>query len=139
MLRRAANVMPSTLTNGAVRMQPESFRSDSLPARTVSQPMRITAKSEFLQVVNEVKSRLGYSLELMAANAECPVSSMGDALAGKDNRNFAGHWLIAQGNEFIDLYNRLIDERRGLTPESRKANLARQLGEMVRLLVENAS
>lgn len=97
------------------------------------------AKAEFLADINETRTRLGLSVEVMAINAGCPVSAMSEALAGKDGRNFAGHWITSQGDEFESMFATVRDARRGRTPEARRANLAREIGEVVRRLIEAAS
>lgn len=134
MMRRSSDRLPA-----------ENFRSDSqpsggleLPHRTVSQPLRIDAKdakSVFIEVVNEVKREFKLSVEDMARAAECPVSSMGDALAAKDSRNFAGHWLIAQGPQFVARHNELMERRLGLTADAEDAIEAEQIGALVEHLV----
>jgi len=131
--------MGHTMTKRDPRTPAESFRTDSHPVRTASQPLRIDAKTEFLSAITETRQRLSKSIEAMAIDAECPVSSMSDALAGKDGRNFAGHWLIAQGDEFIATFNAVMDERRGLTPQAKKANKARLLAELLRQIVEEVA
>jgi hypothetical protein len=75
----------------------------------------------------------------MAIDAGCPLSSMSDALAGKEGRNFAGHWLIAQGDAFVDTFNRIREERRGITPAAKRAKRAVAIAELVRFIVEEAS
>lgn len=94
------------------------------------------AKAEYLSAINETRARLGKSIEAMALDADCPTSSMSDALAGKDGRNFAGHWLTAQGEDFEATFNRVMDERRGTTPEAKRLRIARELGEIVRRVIE---
>jgi hypothetical protein len=140
--RRATDIVPDR----AVRPPAESLRTVSQPAgeipaalanlRAGSHVVRIDAKQTFLAVIHEVRARLGLTVEVMAINAECPLSSMSDALAGKDGRNFAAHWLLAQGDEFLALFLRLVDERRGLTPESKRVNAARRISEIVRVALE---
>lgn len=100
--------------------------------------MRNGAKDLFLSALNETRTRLGKSIEAMAIDAGCPLSSMADALAGKDGRNFAGHWLLAQGPEFVQLHNQIIDERLGLTPGSKRLAKAKAIGELVQRLFEEA-
>lgn len=131
--------MATTVPERPLRVPVNSVRTDSLPDRTVSQPLRIDAKAEFLSAVNEVRHRLGLSIEAMASCAGCTTSQMSDALAGKEGRNFAGHWLGAQGQEFEDVYNAVVSERRGRTPEARRARVAKELGEIVRRIVEELS
>lgn len=130
--------MSSTLSNPSLRTPAKSFRSDSQPVRTVSHQVRIDAKSEFLAVINEVRTTLGISIETMAINAGCPTSSMSDALAGKDGRNFAGPWLIAQGNDFIRAFNEAIDRRRGLSDESVDEIEAEEIGQLVTSIVRRS-
>ena len=120
------------------RLPAESLRTESHAIRTGSHPLRIGAKDAknlFIEVVNEVKSELGLSVEEMAINAGCPVSSMGDALAAKDSRNFAGHWLIAQGPAFVARHNELMARRLGLSDDARDALEAEEIGALVERLV----
>jgi hypothetical protein len=141
--------MKPSVPNGARRMPAESLRTDSrpsadlrtdgLPVRTGSQPLRIDAKAEFLAVINETRVHLGKSIEAMAIDADCPLSSMSDALAGKEGRNYAGHWLIAQGDEFIETFNRIREERRGVTLAAKKARRAKAIAALVQLAIEEAS
>jgi hypothetical protein len=124
MMRRASDRLPA-----------ESLRTESQQGRTVSHPLRIDAKGSFLSAVNEARTSLGKSIEAMAIDAGCPVSAMSDALAGKDSRNFAGHWLIAQGAEFVAKYNAIVDRQLGLTPASVDAIDAEQIASVVEMLV----
>lgn len=119
------------------RTHANKVRSDSQPVRSDSHQVRIDAKQEFLAAINETKTRLGLSVESMAECAGVPISSMSDALNGKEGRNFAGHWLTAQGDDFEAMYNRVVDERRGLSREAKRARIARNLGELVRRVVED--
>jgi len=130
--------MAPMLRRSSDRLPAESLRTESQDARTSSQPLRITAKGSFLSAVNETKTALGMSVEEMAINAGCPVSSMGDALAGKDSRNFAGHWLIAQGEAFIAKFNDIVERQMGLTQESVDAIEAEQIGRLVECVVKRA-
>jgi hypothetical protein len=97
--------------------------------------VRIDAKGLFLSAVNETRTALGLSIEAMAINAGCPVSAMSDAMAGKDSRNFAGHWLVAQGPEFVAKHNEIMDRQLGLTPASVDAIEAEQIASVVEMLV----
>lgn len=112
----------------AARMSQESLRTDS-------QAPRNDAKQEFLGAINEIRSRRGLSVEAMAVLAGVPVSTMSDALAGKDNRNFAGHWLIAQGDDFAAD----VMEALGVTAQSRIAADAQRIGELVALLIRRVA
>jgi hypothetical protein len=140
--RRASDlVMDRSVANEAARTPEKSFRTDSHPTPTtlgevrgVSHVVRIDAKSVFLADINEVKARLQLTAEVMAINAGCTVSAMSEALAGKEGRNFAGHWLIAQGDDFMDYFDALRAARRGRTPEV--SNRARVIVEVVHQLVE---
>lgn len=107
--------------------------------RTGSHQLRIDAKQQFLSDINETRTRLGLSVESMASCAGVSISVMSEALAGKDGRNFAGHWLPAQGSAFETTYNAVVEERRGTSPEARRARLGRDLGELVRRIVEGAA
>lgn len=127
--------MAPMLRRSTDRSPAESFHTDSHRDRTVSHPLRIDAKGAFLAAVNETRTALSKSIEAMAIDAGCPVSAMSDALAGKDSRNFAGHWLIAQGPEFIATYNAIVDRQLGLTPASVDALEAEQIGQLVERLV----
>jgi hypothetical protein len=136
--------MPASLPKSAPRTHVESLRSDShvsVPAlddlRAVSHMVRIDAKPEFLSAINEARTRLGLTVEKMAATVGCSLSQMSDALAGKVGRNFAGHWLLALGDDFTDVFNRIIEERRGHTPQAKRARKARNLAELVRRAVED--
>lgn len=93
-------------------------------------------KRAFLDAVLEAKSQTRLSVEDMARNAGCAVSAMSDALSGKNNRTFAGHWVLSQGQQFVDIYNREVDQRLGLTPGAKKAVKAKALGELVRQIAE---
>lgn len=119
------------------RVPEKSDRTDSQPDRMASQPLRCDAKVEFLACVNEARTRLGWSIEAMARLAGCSPSAMSEALQGKESRNFAGHWMTALGPEFEDTYNRVVDERRGISKEARRARVAKSLGELVRRVVED--
>jgi hypothetical protein len=117
MMRRATDRMPA-----------ESFRTDS-------HQLRIDAKGAFLSAVNETRTLMGKTVEAMAIDAGCSVSAMSDALSGKDSRNFAGHWLIAQGPEFVAKHNAIVDKKLGLTPASVDAQEAEDIGRLVQRLV----
>lgn len=129
--------MPDTLRHVLARTPAKNDRADSLPVRTTSQPLRIDAKAAFLSDINEARTRLGLSVEAMATCAGTSVSQMSEALAGKDGRNFAGHWLTALGAEFEATYNAVVAERRGTSPQARRDRLAKDIGELVRRIVEN--
>jgi hypothetical protein len=128
MMRRATDRTPA-----------ESLRSDLQSVRTPSQPLRIDAKSEFLAAINETRVGMGLSIEAMAINAGCPLSSMSDALAGKDGRNFAGPWLLAQGDAFVARFNEIVSRRRGgLTEAQQDAIEAEQIGRLVEAFVQRS-
>jgi hypothetical protein len=75
----------------------------------------------------------------MAINAGCPLSSMSDALAGKDGRNFAGPWLLAQGDAFVARFNEIVSRRRGgLTDAQQAAIEAEQIGRLVEAFVQRS-
>lgn len=114
-----------------------SVRTTEKSVRTGSHQLRIDAKQQFLSDINEARTRLGLSVESLAACAGTTVSVMSEALAGKDGRNFAGHWLTAQGPEFEDTYNTVVAERRGESPEAKRARAAKDLGELVRRIAVN--
>ncbi len=120
------------------RMPEKSVRTDLQSVRAGSHHVRIDAKSISLEVVNECRTELGLSVEAMALNAEVPKSSMSDALAGKDNRNFALPWLLAQGAEFVNLHNRKLERRLGLTQESEDDQEAEALGRMFEILMRRS-
>lgn len=133
--------MRPTVASPAVRAHEKSRRSDSHERaaaldeiRAGSHMVRIDAKTEFLAVINEIRTRRGLSIEAMAINAECPASSMSDALAGKDGRNFAGQWLVAQGPEFVKDFNDEMERRLGVTQASIDEQDARDLGRLVEML-----
>lgn len=91
-----------------------------------------------MAVINEVRTVLGKSVEAMAIDANCPVSSMSDALAGKDGRNFAGHWLPAQGPEFVREFNKRMEQRQGISEESVDEIEAAEIGELVTRLIRRS-
>lgn len=124
MLRRAVDRLPE-----------KSVRTDSQGVRSDSRPLRIDVKVEFLAAVNETRTALGLSVEAMAINAGCTTSAMSDALAGKDSRNFAGQWLLAQGDAFIAKFNETIERQRGLTQDAEDALEAERIGALVQQLV----
>jgi hypothetical protein len=142
MSRRASDRITSpSVADVVVRTPEKSFRTDSHPSapaldeiRAGSHVVRIDAKHVFLADINETKNHLRLTVEVMAINAGCPVSSMSDALAGKEGRNFAGHWLIAQGDEFIDAFVAIRNARLGRTPAASKS--ASVIVEVVRQLAE---
>lgn len=109
----------------------KSVHSDSRPVHADSHPLRIDVKKEFLADVNEARTRLGLSVDAMAALCGVATSAMSDALAGKETRNFAGHWMTALGPDFEATYNQVVIERRGQTPRARRIRAARALGELV--------
>ncbi len=112
--------------------------TDRLPEKSLrngSHPLRIDAKVEFLQAVNETRTALGLSVEAMAINAGCPTSAMSEALAGKDSRNFAGPWLLAQGNEFIAKFNEIVARKRGLTDDAVDDIEAEQIASVGEMLI----
>ena len=125
--------MPQSLPDRVARTHVKSIHIDSQPITSASQPLRIAVKQVYLAALSDARTRLNLSVEEMARRAECQVSAMSDALVGK--RNFAGHWLLAQGDEFCDVFNRIVDERRG-TSKAKHARVGRELGEMVRRIVE---
>lgn len=127
--------MAATLPNGAARTPEEKFHTGSQPFHTVSHALRIDAKQGFLAVVQQVRTEMGLSIENMAQNAGCTTSAMSDALAGKDSRNFAGHWLLAQGDAFVARFNDLIEKQLGLTRESIDEREAEHIGRLVQALV----
>lgn len=127
--------MADMLRRSSDRMPAKSVHTDSLPVHTGSRPLRIDVKADFLAAVNEARTALSLSVEAMAINAGCQTSAMSDALAGKDSRNFAGHWLIAQGPEFVKKYNEIIARDLGLTAESEDAIEAERIASVVQLLV----
>jgi hypothetical protein len=140
----AKSVVPSPQRSESKNVRTDSHpsglhRTDSLPVRTGSPPLRMDAKQQFLADINEVRTRLGVSVDSMAACAGVAVSQMSEALAGKEGRNFAGHWLTAQGPEFEDTYNAVVRERRGISPEDRRARVAKDIGELVRRIVEGVA
>lgn len=126
--------MRQSLPDRVARTHVKSFHADSHAIHGDSQPVRIAVKDAYLAALNETRTRLNRSVEDMAAKADCQVSAMSDALAGK--RNFAGHWLLAQGDDFCDMFNRIVDDRRGTSVKAKHARIGRELGEMVRRIVE---
>jgi len=118
----------------SVRSDSHARRVDGLPVHTDSRPLRIDVKKEFLANIKETRARIGLSVDAMAEICGTAASAMSDALNGKEGRNFAGHWLTALSlacPEFEHTYNQVVDEKRGNTPEAKRARAARSLGDLV--------
>jgi hypothetical protein len=129
--------MASSVSKPDLRTQLNSVRGHSVKVSEPSQGMRTNAnRAEFLRLIRLSMKDAGMSQKEMAINAGCTESQLADGLNGV--RNFSADWLWEQPNSFWLKLRDHVDAAKGLTVENRRALAAERIGELVKLLIEQA-
>lgn len=137
--------MRNSLHGAAVRTHQNSVRSrlDEMkpsPAKVLmrSEPVRTgqndDGKAEILALIEEARIAARLSQKEMQITAGANKGAYSEALNG-ERGNYAVQWLWAQPDAFWIEFIRLVQERKGLTPETRRTVQAQRIGELVSLLV----
>ena len=87
------------------------------------------------EALRHVMALHNLSQEAFALNAGAATSSVSDAIQQR-GRHLEIDWVLAQPDAFVKDFFAYIESKRGLTAESKKAQQAKRIGELVTLLVE---
>lgn len=128
--------MSSSLKAAQARTHANVLQGDLQDLRAGSHNARMTVNPSVARESARVAmDRTGLSQKAMAITAGIPESVLSDALNGR-GRNLETDWLLAQSGQFIAIWLAEVQQRLGLTPDSRAALRAARIGELVRLLCE---
>lgn len=130
--------MRSSLAASTVRTEANTLRSDLADIRGVSHLARMGANSVGRDAFEAVASALRRSQKELAISVGIPQSSLSDALKA-NGRHLSVDWILEQDDAFVSAWIDEVSRRKGLTPESRREERAARIGELVRLLIEEAA
>ena len=147
--------MAGSVAKAAGRAHASTSRTDSRPARTGSHPLldgvragssilRADAshvsveppnwKALYAECVRTVMQRRGLSVKAAAIAAQCSETAFGEAINDREGRNLAGHWVLAQGQEFNDDVTEEFRRQMGWSIEAKRAVTFDALVELLRVI-----
>ncbi len=133
----------SALTHGkTLRSGSQSAQAALAGLRAGDRCARMSAKTDRATVVSLLRAVLtdtGTSQKVLAVNAEVPESVISDALNPQGQRHFALEWLCDQDDAVVLAFVQELMRARGLTPASKREVVAERIGELVRLLIQEAA
>lgn len=92
---------------------------------------------ELLSIIRQAMAETDLKQQAAAAAADVKESQFSSALNGSGN--FGVTWLWAQSDAFLLRFVELLVAARRLTPAASRARRAARIGELVRLLIEDAA
>lgn len=141
--------MSQSISNPQPRTHAQTVRTGSQPAREQldgvragSSMLRMSAKTDRASVIRlllAVKQKTGTPSKVIAANAEQSESVISESLSMTGTRNFTLEWLCDQDDVFVLAFVESLMQARGITPESKRAAIAEDIGRLVTRLLEYAA
>jgi hypothetical protein len=143
------DVMRTSLASAALRTQPKTLRTSlddvtgkDARLRMSSEQVRISpnvaGKASFLALVDEARIKCDMTWKEFALNAEILDSVLSEARSGTRG-HFAGYWVFSQPDRYVAVFVDLLLLKRGITKANRAQIRARQIGDLVTLLVESTA